>query len=112
MTAPLSGQFSQEEQRAMGMFGGPRGVYGPQGTGAAYEEQMRQRFNRPVETGYSGAGYYYSQVPAMYGASSGYAALSTVTGVTMGTPEGAEWGNSQLGKDDTPTGDTVGGTKY
>ena len=74
------------------MFNSPLGLYGNQGTGYSMEEAMRKKLHRPLESGYSGAGLAYSIYPAMVSGQSGYAGMSTVTGVPEGTPVEAETG--------------------
>jgi hypothetical protein len=82
MSAPLSGQFYQEEQQdlATGMFGGPRGRIAPRGSYTV------QGVGDPA-MGYNGYGYYWGQYPAIVGGTSDYQAMSTITGVPVGTPE-------------------------
>jgi hypothetical protein len=85
MTAPLSMQFDQESNQALGMFNGPLGLYGNQGTAEQYEQSMARRFDRPLgERGYSGAGFYYTGYPSMVSGVSGYGGISTQTGMPIG----------------------------
>lgn len=103
MTAPLSGQFLSEEQGnlATGMFGGPRTRIAPRGS------YVVQGVGDPT-MGYNGYGYYWGQYPAIVGGTSDYQAMSTVTGVPVGTPESDTGKNAGL--DEAPTGTSVGGT--
>ena len=65
----------------VGMFGGRTGTYGRYSIGPRVselssqfnkstnvEEQQMRRFGRKKESGYTGAGYWYSQYPNMVGA--------------------------------------------
>lgn len=65
----------------IGMFGGRTGTYGRYSIGprvnalspqfnksANVEEQQMRRFGRKKESGYTGAGYWYSNYPNMIGA--------------------------------------------
>lgn len=64
-----------------GMFGGVKGSYGRYSVGprvtnlstqfndsASFEEAQNRRFKRKRESGYTGAGYWYSAYPNMVGA--------------------------------------------
>lgn len=74
----LSKQFAQP---VTGMFGGPRGRIRPRGA-YAVAGVGDPRY------GYAGTpGYAWNVMPGLLGGISGYAALSTITGVPVGTPE-------------------------
>jgi hypothetical protein len=77
VTAPLSGQFDQEANQTTGMFSAPRTNIAPRGV-------VNLPQDGPVYAG--SAGIYWDQMPAFIGGQSGYQALSTETGVPMGTP--------------------------
>lgn len=84
---------------------------------AKYEEALKKRQLPPaMNSGYAGtAGYYWNVIPAMISAQSGYGALSTATGVPVGTPseesmEKVGGGVNGTGASDVPTGESVGGT--
>lgn len=97
MTAPLSMQFDSSANEALGMFNGPLGLYGNQGTAKRFEQDMARRFARPLgELGYSGAGFYYTAMPAMISGVSGYGGVSTQTGVPVAAtdPAGAQGGTA------------------
>lgn len=78
MTAPLSGQFDQEEKQATGGYAGPRGQIAPRGV-------INLPQDGPVYAG--SAGIYWDQMPGLIGGVSDFVGLSTVTGVPMGTPD-------------------------
>lgn len=78
MTAPLSASQSAPEQVA-GMFGGPLGRIRPRG---AYSFAG---VGDPA-MGYAGYGAFWQQYPGMIAGVSGYGAMSTTTGVSVGTP--------------------------
>jgi len=71
----------------VGMFAGPRGVYGKQGTGPAFEEQARRQFNRPPEPNYSGAGFYWNGMPFMYQGTSDLSPYYMQTGSNLNAVE-------------------------
>jgi hypothetical protein len=76
MTVPLSYQFSDEEQQATGMFGGPRGRIRPRG---AYTVTGVGDPNM----GYNGLGYNWNTYPGLLGGQSGYQDVSTETGMPV-----------------------------
>lgn len=78
MTAPLSSQFEQEEQKATGMFGGPRRLIAPRGAQSVVQDG-------PIYAG--SAGVYWNQMPAIIGGIADFAGLSTETGSPMRTPD-------------------------
>lgn len=81
MSTPLSGpQFESDQNLATGMFGGPRGRIAPRGS------YVVQGVGDPA-MGYSGYGYFWNNYPALIGGTSEYAAMSTVTGAPLGTPD-------------------------
>jgi hypothetical protein len=109
MTAPLSGQFEEEQRKlATGQYGGrtaiiaPRGKYTVAGVG-------------DPRYGYTGAGIMWNEMPAVIGGLPSGEPISTTTGVPVGTP--AEESMEKVGggvngtqADELPTGNSVGGT--
>jgi len=79
MSVPLSSVQHSNGALATGMFGGPRGVKAPRGS------YVVMGVGDPA-MGYSGYGYFWNNYPSMVAGTSDYAAVSTTTGVPVGTP--------------------------
>jgi len=107
MAAPLSAAQHPPEQVA-GQYGGVNGRIRPRGSYSFYgvgDPRM----------GYNGYGAFWTQYPGIIGGVSGYGAMSTTTGATVGTPSEESMlkvggGVTGTGADDVPTGESVGGT--
>lgn len=81
MTAPLSGQFETANRPlATGMFGGKKQVIAPRGS------YVVQGVGDP-KYGYRGDGYYWNMFGDLVAGTNDYGAISTITGVPIGTPE-------------------------
>jgi hypothetical protein len=102
MTAPLSGQFNSDINQATGGGGTPRGLIAPRGVTGIPK-------NAPIYVG--SAGIYWDQMPAFIAGQSGYAGLSTETGVPMGTPN-VEYEQKVGGGPNTAQVPDYGGTNY
>lgn len=74
MTAPLSGQFNQEEVK--GMFGGPRATKGRDGTG-------NLAATSGTTYGGQGLGWYWMGYPAITGGLTEYDPRVTMTGSNL-----------------------------
>lgn len=110
MTAPLSG-VQAFPQQTTGMFGGPRGRVSPRG---AYTVMGVGDPN----LGYSGYGYYWNVYPGLVSGQQGVEGVSTEAGVPVGTQDVTSQDQLKVGggalqadgNEQTPSGDTVGGT--
>jgi hypothetical protein len=107
MTAPLSASQYPPE-KVTGQYGGVNGRIRPRGSYSFYgvgDPRM----------GYNGYGAFWTQYPGIIGGLSGYGAMSTTTGATVGTPSEESMqkvggGVVGTGVGDVPTGESVGGT--
>jgi hypothetical protein len=107
MSVPLSATQHSAEQ-VTGQYGGVNGRIRPRGSYSFYGVG-------DPEMGYNGYGAFWTQYPGIIAGQSGYAAMSTTTGATVGTP--SEESMLKVGRgvkgavsNKIPAGDSVGGT--
>ena len=108
MTLPLSSMQNFPEQ-VTGAYGAPRGRVRPRGS------YSFAGVGDPI-MGYQGYGAFWMQYPGIIAGQSGYGAMSTTTGATVGTPSeetmrkvGGGVNGTDAG-DGVPSGESVGGT--
>jgi hypothetical protein len=83
MSAPLSGQFSDNLPQTTGQYAAPNVDIAPRGT-------TRLAQDSPVYVG--SAGIYWDKMPTFIAGQNRFAGFSTLTGATLGTPAEAELG--------------------
>jgi hypothetical protein len=83
MSAPLSGQFTDNMPQATGQYAAPNVDIAPRGV-------QRLPQDGPVYVG--SAGIYWNKMPAFIAGQNSFAGYSTLTGVPEGTPIQAEFG--------------------
>jgi hypothetical protein len=107
MSVPLSATQHSAEQ-VTGQYGGVNGRIRPRGSYSFYGVG-------DPSMGYNGYGAFWTQYPGRIAGASGYGAMSTTTGATVGTPSEESMlkvgrGVLGTGAKDGATGGSVGGT--
>jgi hypothetical protein len=103
MSAPLSGQFTDNMPQATGQYAAPTTDIAPRGV-------KRLAHDTPVYVG--SAGIYWNQMPAFIAGQNNFAGFSTLTGVSEGTPIEAEFGKVGGGTAEAQVPDYGGTAAY